>query len=146
MSLLRDELSQYLTDAAVDFCVSAYRLCQTWDDLIDTGSADAGEINAAFQDALLEWQRNPFYLTHHAALTTLLGSAVLQWHTANEIEQAKDEPLYAHSFMLRAAVFHLFTHCVYLEHGMEAAKVIAPRIYALYDETYGAYVEEISNA
>ena len=142
----RDELAQYLPADAVDFCCSAYRLCQTWDDLIDTGSAEASEINAAFQDAILEWQRNPFYLTHHHALTALLGSAILQWHAANAIEAAKDEPLYAHSFMLRAAVLHVFTYCVYLAHGMEAAKVIAPRIYALYEETFGGYVEEMNNA
>ena len=146
MSLLASEMSQYLPSEAVDFCVSAYRLCQTWDDLIDTGSAEATEINAAFQDALLEWQRNPFYLANHSALTTLLGSAIIQWHTANAIEMAKDEPLYGHSFMLRAAVFHLFTYCVYLAHGMEAAKAISPRIYALYEETFGGYVEEMKDA
>ena len=143
---IRAEFSQYLPPEAVEFCVSAYRLCQTWDDLIDTGSADAGEINAAFQDALIEWQRNPFYLANHGALTALIGSAILQWHTANAIEMAKDEPLYAHSFMLRAAVFHLFAYCVYLAHGMETAKAIAPRIYALYEESFGGYVEEMNDA
>lgn len=143
---LRAELSQYVPDDAADFCVSAYRLCQTWDDLIDEGYAKADEINAAFQDAILEWQRNPFYLTHHHALTALLGSAILQWHTANAIEGAKDEALYAHSFMLRAAVFHVFTYCVYLSHGMETAKVIAPRVYALYVERFGDYVKEMNNA
>jgi phytoene/squalene synthetase len=85
---MKEELSQYLPPDAVDFCCSAYRLCQTWDDLIDTGSAEASEINAAFQDAILEWQRNSFYLTHHHALTALLGSAILQWHAANAIEAA----------------------------------------------------------
>ena len=143
---LRSELSLYLPDDAVEFCASAYRLCQTWDDLIDTGSADVSEINAAFQDAVLEWQRNPFYLAHHHALTALLGSAIIQWHAANAIEAAKDEPLYAHSFMLRAAVLHVFSYCVYLAHGMEAAKSIAPRVYAIYEESFGGYVEEISNA
>lgn len=142
----KEELSQYLPPDAVEFCVSAYRLCQTWDDLIDEGYAKADEINAAFQDAIVEWQRNPFYLTHHAGLTALLASAILQWHAANAIESAKDEALYAHSFMLRAAVLHLWTHCVYLAHGMEAAKVTAPRIYALYEETFAGYVEEMNNA
>lgn len=143
---LREELTQYLPPDAVDFCVSAYRLCQTWDDLIDEGYAKAEEINAAFQDAILEWQRNPFYLQHHHALTALLGSAILQWQTANDVERAKDEALYAHSFMLRAAVFHLFSYCLYLAHGMETARAIAPRVYALYCERFEDYVKEMNDA
>lgn len=144
--ILESELSQYLTHGAVSFCASVYRLCQTWDDLIDDGYAKADEINAAFQDAIVEWQRNTFYLQNHHGLTALLGSAILQWHAANAIEKAKDEPLYAHSFMLRAAVLHVITYCVYLENGMDAAKMIAPRIYALYEEKFSDYVEEMNNA
>lgn len=146
MNLVETELAQYLTEDAVAFCASAYRLCQVWDDLIDNGHAAPSEINSAFQDAVLEWNRNKFFNEHHHALTALLGSVILQWHTANAIESAKDQALLPCAYMLRAGVLHLFAFCVYLQQGMDAAKIIAPRIYSMYAEPFDGYMQEINNA
>ena len=75
---------------AADFLLAIHQVADLWDDLIDKDKPVAADsINRAFYNALVAIPRNPFYGANFAALSPLIESAIIDWHTANAFEASK---------------------------------------------------------
>ncbi len=119
---------------AVDFCVDIFRVAHTWDDLIDGVALTKKQISDSFVIMMYEIPRNLFYRTYLAELTPVMMNCILQWQSANVLDDGS-EPDKDKAYMLRASIYHIVTHAALLVGGREWAEQVAPEIYRLYAET-----------
>jgi hypothetical protein len=132
---------------ALSFCISIWRVIQTWDDLVDgdeTVSAD--DINDAFRITLVDIPCNPFYRANYTVLTPLLLQSFLNWRVATKMERSGDKHQISLAYGLRSGVLSLFVACAYLVGGDTLAKMVETDIHLLEAQTIDDYMEEHENA
>lgn len=112
--------------AAADFLYLVVQIAQTWDDLIDRDKPVAdGEINHAFEAALVLIPSNPFYRLHSETLGALLHNSIRNWHLATRIEREQETALLPAAFVLRSAYADIFAQVAYITGGAEYALTVA---------------------
>lgn len=131
---------------AVGYCLELVQISHVWDDLKDGDDPSRDRIDAAFEALLLDVPTNPFFAAHAGALTTMHRSVILQWHTANAFETAREEPQLPKAYMLRAGLFQIFHMVAALKGGMTWARQLGPEIWRAYDETLEDVTQEALNA
>ena len=129
---------------AVQMCLDLFKICQIWDDLHDKDSVDNDSLSNVFRIALIDLPDNLFYDKFRFQLRPLIMSTILQWETANLMEDAKESP--NKSYMLRAGIYGIFHMCVYLLHGPEVARKAGVIIYGFYGETVDDFLKGDDNA
>lgn len=124
---------------ATRLCLLLFAISQTWDDLIDEGAS--ADVNQMMVATLLELPANPFYCEHHAKLMPVIQTAVIDWLTANDLEQgsAHERTL---AFVLRDSLSAVVIQCAAIIGGISWAIAQAPRIRRFnHDEHLSTYLE-----
>lgn len=126
--------------AAADAIAQLIDISHVWDDLIDKDRTPSdGEVNRAFQCALLGLPSNPFWRANQDALTLLLRHAIIDWHTANDLEASKNLPA---SFVLRTSAASLIVHAAAVIGGFDWALQVSKEVRAFHLDDYEAYRRE----
>ena len=127
---------------AVIVCRLIGQISQTWDDLIDKDrTVSDSEVNAAFTAALIRLPAQPFYREHFLELQPVMRQAVIDWQTANAMEDGGDGHDLSLAFVLRNTLVSFTVHCAFLVGGHEHAVKAAPQIRRYFhDETLEQYI------
>lgn len=108
---------------AANFLSEIFRVCFTWDDLIDKDVEVSDEkIDQAFEGALLRLPNNPFYLRNYSFLHPLVMTSIANWHVSNELR--KDEATSKVSWLLRASYNNLTVMVGLIRGGMPLAREV----------------------
>lgn len=131
--------------AAAEFMLQMCRVMHLWDDLIDKDKAVSdAQINEAFQLALVDIPRNPFYARNFTALNTLVQTAITNWHVATRMEREGGDYEKSIAFILRSSYMDLFTQVAQIVGGPEWAVEMAHKTRLLtHNETYAGYLENL---
>ncbi len=133
-------------DAAA-FLTTIVEVLHFWDDLIDDDRALSNtEINERMWQALVLLPRNRFYREHLNDLSPILAQAVLNWMTANTMENkvgggGLDLPI---AFIIRSSYVDLISQVALICGGFQWAQQItlAARRSA-HGETYPGYLANL---
>ena len=127
---------------AAHFMLMMARVMHLWDDLIDKDKpVEDAEVNVAFQLALVDIPRNPFYARNFTSLNTLVQTAITNWHVATRMEREGKDYEYTIAFILRSSYMDLFTHVAQIVGGPQWAVEMAHKTRLLtHDETYAGYL------
>lgn len=110
---------------AARFVLALHQIVDTWDDLIDKDkSVSDSDIHAAFTGALIEIPRNPFYQANFMRLNPVIEAAIADWHTANALEDKKDEANLREAYVLRCSGYSVAVMCAAVVGGDEWAKKV----------------------
>lgn len=128
--------------AAAEFMLQMCRVMHLWDDLIDKDKAVSdAQINEAFQLALVDIPRNPFYARHFVALNAHVQTAITNWHVATRMEREGGDYEKSIAFILRSSYMDLFTQVAQIVGGPEWAVEMAHKTRLLtHKETYAGYL------
>lgn len=108
-------------ESALQFVRAVYAIIELWDDLIDRDQEPtAAEINRVFFLALITLPGNQFYRNNYGALSAVVLSSILSWHTANAVAGSVEAK--AHAYALRKEFINLVVVCVALTSGVDAAQ------------------------
>jgi len=127
---------------AISFITTVHQIVELWDDLIDQDKpVKPKAINAAFYAALIELPRNGFYRANFALLNPVFEAAILDWFTANALEQRWQENDLHSAYMLRCGIHMLTVMSARLIGGMEWANKVNLELRSLGD-TFDEYSKE----
>ena len=99
-----------------------FEIVHVCDDLTDRDAVlTTARMQQAFQLALIELPRNPFYVTHFALLNGALQVAYLNWQIANRMEVSMSPTALPLAFVLRSSYTDLITLCAAILGGTEWA-------------------------
>lgn len=127
---------------AISFIIAMHDVAEIWDDLIDQDNEiDPERINKAFYLTLIQIPRNGFYQRNFNLLSPIVESAILDWHTANELEKRGGEDDLHTAYGLRCASQSLTVLSARIIGGHEWAKDVNLEIRSLGD-TWADYAAE----
>lgn len=140
-------LSECLSDVdAVCFCLSLWEVIHIWDDLYDQDKkVPKDTLNGVFTYLLVELPNNPFYVANQLRLRPMIESMILQWHSANAIEDGSVKVGNGHrkAYMLRAFYYQIVHYCGLLLHGWEYAQRNIGPFQSIYGEEWESYLESV---
>lgn len=147
--MVRDQFFEHVCRdeaAARDFLLAIHDIAHVWDDLIDKDKQlSDDQINDAFFKALVVIPNNPFYRQHFGALQPLVVTAILNWLTANKLEDAGSEDDKRIAFVTRSAYTDLITYVAMLVGGPGWAVQQGPEIRRfVHAEGYEAYLDSLA--
>jgi hypothetical protein len=128
MSDFRQRLSEWLKGdlAAVDFVDALFDVAHFWDDLIDGDrEISAAYVNASMWKALVTLQENQFFAEHKVALMPVIKLAIVNWHTANGLEQTEEPNDKQVAFVLRSTYADILAVCAFLVGGRDWALFVS---------------------
>lgn len=132
---------------ASDLCLMLLEVAHIWDDMIDRDKdIDPDDINTVFKYLIYDIPVNPVY-RRIPSLPDHMLSVYLQWRDATSMENnAPSDDDLNKCYVLRAAIYDIFSVIAYYLRGDKVAKEIGPAIRRLYGETLDVYKEEFKNA
>jgi hypothetical protein len=130
--------------SAIQYCISIWRICHFWDDLIDCDPVTDEETNNAFTAAMVEINSNPFFIKNRSALNGMVSLIISNWHVANEYEANKQN--IEKAYMLRAQLYNLPVMCAFLIGGQGWANQVAKNSWDFYGESFNDFQSEVNNA
>ena len=134
-------------ESAVNFMADIWQVAQTWDDLIDKDKdIEKDQINYTFESLLLRIPLNVFYRKNIDDLAVIILQTILDWKAANDMETTMDDENLNRAYMLRAGIYRLFHHCIYLTKGYEVASKSGIELWSMYGETLKNFKREYKNA
>ena len=125
------------------FMADIWYLSQVWDDCID---GDAYDMNEVFMIALSKIPQNNFYRRYMRDLTPIINQCIMDWKTANVLEQRQEGEDLNRAYMLRASPYRLFHYCLLLIHGMDEAIRLGPELWSIYGESLDDFLLEMKHA
>ena len=138
---IRNNLNGLLDNkSAVDFCVLLFEISQLFDDIYDEGKLEKTETVELMLKTLIYLPENQFYRYNQMQLQPMINSYILQWMSANGLEDKKI--MLEKSYMLRAFLFQIYHFCAKLLYGDLYAIDNAILFQELYGETYLEYNKE----
>lgn len=134
-------------DDASDLCLMLLEVAHIWDDLIDKDvDISPDDINTVFRYLIYDIPINPVY-RRIPSLPDHMLSVFLQWRDATTIENnAPSDDDLNKCYILRAAIYDIFSVVAYYLRGDQVAKEIGPAIRKLYGEKLETYKEEFQYA
>lgn len=114
-------------EEAINLMNDLAMVSQVWDDLIDRDKpVDNRMINEAFLALLYCLPRNDFYTQNITELQPVIDSAMIDWFTANELEQCKGSEIWdSHekpmAWCLRDSLASVLICCAKIIGGMDWA-------------------------
>jgi hypothetical protein len=143
-NFLRENLSNLLkNEEAVNFCCDVFDIAQGFDDIYDKDADKKGVYDLLWL-TIFRLPHNQFFSTFRAQLDPLLMSLLLQWQSANVLEENKGDLNKA--YMLRAFFYQLCHFCAALLHGFAYAQEQSVNFQSLYGESFAEYSKEFSHA
>lgn len=139
-----EHLNQWLRGDkdAIALVLAVHDVVEVWDDLIDKDVEVCPEmINAAFYAALVTIPRNRFYQAHFELLNPIIESAILDWHTANALENRKNGDDLHTAYVLKCTGQSLTVLCARIIGGVSWARAVNLNIRSL-GETWADYSAE----
>lgn len=106
---------------AVRLIEDAWRFSDVYDHAVDDQESPVADVHQAFEWALFDLHRNPFYVTHRAALEVSLRVAVAEWRAATRMESSKDFEQLVTAYTLRSSPYTFFVAVVLAAGGAKAA-------------------------
>ena len=99
-----------------------FEIVHVCDDLTDRDATlTTARVQEAFQKALIELPRNPFYVANFALLNGALQVAYLNWQIANRMEVSMSPTVLPLAFVLRSSYTDLITLCASILGGTDWA-------------------------
>lgn len=128
---------------ALVFCYM--RITHVWDDLIDKDNVPTDEeINRAFFHMWVTIPSNPFFVAYRQTLLPILANVIVNWQTANKLEQIGSDKALQISHMLRHSPVDIIVMCAQIIGGADwAAECAAPLRLSMVDGTYEEYVASV---
>lgn len=143
-AIIYDQLLILLEDkGAVDMCVLLFKISQLFDDIYDEGKLEKSEALELMYMVMVDLPQNRFYSTFQGKLQPLIESFILQWMSANNLEDKKEQ--LEKSYMLRAFLFQIFHFSAMVLKGKDFAIENSDIFQKMYGETFNEYVKEFSN-
>jgi hypothetical protein len=130
---------------AIEYCNMYFRVCQTWDDLIDKDvPITETQIHHAFITAMIELPSNKFFQRHCASLVPIMYNGIMDWQASVAMERTNDVRQKLVAYTLRDTFNNLILHCAYILGGKEWVDHInyAYRV-NIYGEPVEHYLEEL---
>jgi len=137
-NLARHLIGLGLSQDAVEWLLSLWRLIHVFDDFADGETVSRETLDAAINDALWRMPANAFFQEHQSWLIPSMMQATLKWMASDIAE--RDGKADARSFMWRAGFYDLICTCVSLELGPSSEQ--AYRALSLYGESFYDYLKE----
>jgi len=143
-AIIYDELLILLEDkSAAEMCTLFFKISQLFDDIYDEGKLEKTEVVELMYMTMVDLPQNGFYNTFQYRLQPLVESFILQWMSANNLEDKKEQ--LEKSYMLRAFLFQIFHFSAMVLKGRDFAIKNSDFFQKLYGETFNEYVKEFSN-
>lgn len=111
---------------AVRCYVTLSSIGETWDDLIDKDKEITNkEINAAFLNALVFLQNNPFYVSYRAFLEPVLIISINAWFDSDILQKSDNGKWRMLAFYLRNYDSELAQACAFCVGGFEQMRKVS---------------------
>ena len=130
----------HLPESAVQYLVELYEATQIFDDVADGDDVDREALDRVIYSTLVGIPSNPFFATYSSLLFPVTAKLVLKWQASDTVERAGVAD--AKSYMWRGGFFDVVMSVVTICHGSDKAKLYAPKVMAMYSETYEDYMKE----
>ena len=142
---LRERLTGLLlqNESAVDFNLQLVDTLHVWDDLIDLDKPVSREdIHLAFRNALVLIPANAFYRQHFHQIHPLIDNLILNWLTANEMEDTQTQLDIA--WVIRSDYCNVLLKCLHIVGGFDYARKVWPSVRAFWHaEGYDSYLSSL---
>ncbi len=151
---MQPQTTQFLSDVlrgdqgAVSFCQRLLDIAETWDNLVDRDNPITdGQINKAFDDALIMLPAHPFYQQHLQHLHPVISNAILNWRIATALERSGSTDDRAIAYSLRGSIADVVVNCVLLvTNSIEQAIAAGQDIRRFVHQAgYVAFEDELGN-
>ena len=131
--------------AAVQFCLSLFRVSQTLDDIIDGDKKiTQNQVISAFWQSLVEIPGNAFYRQNEAYLRPLMAMALQDWRDSVFLERSESEHNQTLAFVLRDQLTGVVIQCAYLVGGEAWMEACGPRVREhFHDEPLSDYLDNL---
>lgn len=106
---------------ALQLILDAWRFSSVYDHAVDDQKSPADAVHRAFEWALFDLHRNPFYIEHRAALELTFRVCVAEWRAATRMESSKNREQLVTAYTLRCSPFTFFVAVVLAAGGASAA-------------------------
>jgi hypothetical protein len=131
-------------EAAQDFALQWWTVCQEWDDLEDEGRCD--DMNALLQWLAFDCHRHPWMQTAGPLMMPVLDAAVQSWRVANVLDRGDRDDV-SKSYVLRAwPIYGVWLHMARLIGGSKWAADVGPEVWRTYGETAEGLWKEMQDA
>lgn len=130
-----------VNENAVTFCMDLFQVSQLFDDSYDN-TLTKEQTYELLELTMVKIPQNPFYQAFFNKLQPLFESNILQWQSANMIEEGDNKESLEKSYMLRANIYQIFHYCAKLLFGSEYAQQNSFNFQVLYGEKLEEYKKE----
>lgn len=127
-----------------DWLLELWRLCQTWDDIVDGDTATRAEIDHAIFLSFFGLQEHRFYKGNAAMLGPCVLNMVLKWKASDTLEKARDLDELPKCYMWRASYYDVILQVVAITQGTAFAMANAHLVLKLYGEKLSDIEEEFN--
>lgn len=141
-----DRLARWFhgNEAAVDWALQWWTVCQEWDDVEDEGRC--GDLNALQQWLFFDCADHPFMQAYGHLMKPVLMAAVTGWDVANKLDRGDRDDV-SKSYVLRAwPIYGVYLHMARLIGGSRWASEIGPEVWRTYGETVEELWQEMQDA
>ena len=115
--------------AAIDYVLLVAQVVDVWDNLIDKDvSVSDKDINKAFWNLAVEIPKNAFYRKHMAELTPVVSTGILNWLTANTMEQSDSGNALEIAHVIRYSIADVAILAALICGGPEWAEAVGPEL------------------
>lgn len=119
-------------EEAVQCVVALFNVAEVVDDLVDGDQTNRADFMRCWRDALFGLDRNRFWVAHRPIMSFLVEQMMLQWETANRLEQAEDWKNRATAFFLKDSPTQLVGAVVTLVRGYAYALEVNEQVYRFF--------------
>jgi hypothetical protein len=106
---------------AIRLIEDAWLCADVYDHAVDDQESPQAAVHRAFEWALFDLHRNPFYVEHRSALEMALRVAVAEWRAATRMESSGDREQLVTAYTLRCSPYTFFVAVVLAAGGPAAA-------------------------
>lgn len=110
---------------AVACCIMISQISETWDDIVDNGSADEKEVELSYVHALIGLELNPFYQANRNMILPLVIISVNGWLDSNKMMKTKNKEDHVKAYVLRNLGLELIPLFAFITGGYEHMRAIS---------------------
>lgn len=139
---LNDHLQRWLKgyQPAIAFCERLISCLHCWDDLIDKDQAVSDDtINATMWSLFIDLQQDSFYRANFSLINPIIQIGILNWHSANRLEQSTEREHRLMAFVLRSAITDVIAMCALIIGGPAWGRVVHYDMQISNRETFEQY-------
>lgn len=111
--------------AAVDCFVMISQIAETWDDLVDKGEANEGDVERSYMNALIGLECNKFYTENRPMILPIMIIMMNGWLDSNEMVHTASKENHVKAYVLRNLGLELLPLFAFLTGGYDHMRKVS---------------------